>query len=156
MHIPKRWMLLSHDTSVTDRLAKSLGIVPALSQLLVNRGVLSHEEAKTFLNPSLNSLHDPSTLPGIAEAAERIHQAALGRKRICIYGDYDVDGITASTILWRCLSIAGAEVDYYVPDRLEEGYGLNSEALRKLKEQNFQLVVTVDCGITSVEQAKVA
>ncbi|MFT3879288.1 MAG: single-stranded-DNA-specific exonuclease RecJ [Gemmatales bacterium] len=156
MHIPKRWMLLSHDTSATDRLAKTLGIVPALAQLLLNRGVHTPDQAKAFLHPSLNSLHDPSSLPGITEAAERIHQAALDRKRICIYGDYDVDGITASTILWRCLTIAGADVDYYVPDRIEEGYGLNSEALRKLKEQNFQLVVTVDCGITSVEQAKVA
>lgn len=156
MHIPKRWKLLPHDNQVTDHLVQSLRIVPALAQLLVNRGVHHSEEAKTFLTASLSGLHDPAELPGIPEAAERIYLAATNKKRICIYGDYDVDGITASTILWRCLSLAGADVDYYVPDRLEEGYGLNSDALRKLKEQNFHQVITVDCGITSVEQAQVA
>ena len=149
-------MLLPHDQAATERLAASLQIAPALAQLLINRGVHDAQEAKAFLTASLSGLHEPSLLPGIAEAAERIHQAVQIRKRICIYGDYDVDGITASTILWRCLTLAGAEVDYYVPDRLEEGYGLNSEALRKLKDQNVQVVVTVDCGITSIEQARVA
>jgi single-stranded-DNA-specific exonuclease len=156
MHIPKRWMLLPHDQAATDHLAKSVNISPALAQLLINRGVQQPDEAKSFLTASLSGLHEPSQLPGINEAAERIYAAAQDRKRICIYGDYDVDGITASTILWRCLSLAGADVDYYVPDRLEEGYGLNSDALRKLKEQNFQQVITVDCGITSCEQAQVA
>jgi single-stranded-DNA-specific exonuclease len=156
MHLPKRWTLLPHDAAATDRLAQSLRIAPALAQLLINRGVSQTEEAKTFLTASLNGLHEPSALPGVADAAERIFAAAKAKQRICIYGDYDVDGITASTILWRCLTLAGAEVDYYVPDRLEEGYGLNSEALRKLKEQNFALVITVDCGITSCEQAQVA
>ncbi len=156
MHIPKRWTLLPYDAAATDRLAQSLRIAPALAQLLINRGVTETEEARTFLTASLNGLHEPASLPGIAEAAERIYEAATSKKRICIYGDYDVDGITASTILWRCLTLAGADVDYYVPDRIEEGYGLNSEALRKLKEQNFAQVITVDCGITSVEQAQVA
>lgn len=156
MHIPKRWKLLPHDSAATDRLTQGLRIVPALAQLLINRGVHQPEEARTFLTAALSGLHNPSELPGIAEAAERIYHAAKNKKRICIYGDYDVDGITASTILWRCLTLAGADVDYYVPDRLEEGYGLNSDALRKLKEQNFHVVITVDCGITSVEQAQVA
>lgn len=149
-------MLLPHDPVATGRLAQSVGISPALAQLLVNRGVTQPDDAHTFLTAALTGLHEPSKLPGIAEAAERIYAAARNNQRICIYGDYDVDGITACTILWRCLTLAGADVDYYVPDRLEEGYGLNSDALRKLKDQNFQLVVTVDCGITSVEQAQVA
>lgn len=156
MHIPKRWTLLPYDAAATDRLAQSLRIAPALAQLLINRGVTQADEAKTFLTASLSGLHEPSSLPGIAQAADRIFEAANSKKRICIYGDYDVDGITASTILWRCLTLAGADVDYYVPDRIEEGYGLNSDALRRLKEQNFALVITVDCGITSVEQAQVA
>lgn len=156
MHIPKRWTLLPHNQQMTDHLAKALNIPTALAQLLINRGVEQHSDAQVFLNAKLSGLHDPALLPGICDAAERIHHAAQNQKRICIYGDYDVDGITASTILWRCLQLAGADVDYYVPDRLEEGYGLNSEALRKLKDQNIQTVVTVDCGITSVEQAQVA
>src|SRR5438876_553230 len=131
MHISKRWKLLPHEPSVTDALAQALRIGPALAQLLVNRGVRHPEEAKVFLGASLGALHDPEQLPGAMAAAERIHQAVHDQKRICVYGDYDVDGITASTILWRCLRMASAEVDYYVPDRLEEGYGLNSEALRK-------------------------
>lgn len=156
MHIPKRWTLLPHNQQMTDHLAHSLNIPPALAQLLINRGVEHPSDAQVFLNAKLSGLHDPALLPGICDAAQRIHHAALNKKRICIYGDYDVDGITASTILWRCLQLAGADVDYYVPDRLEEGYGLNSDALRKLKDQNIQTVITVDCGITSVEQAQVA
>jgi single-stranded-DNA-specific exonuclease len=156
MHVPKRWKLLMHEPGVTEHLARALNIGPALAQLLVNRGVQQPEEAKVFLSAGLSGLHDPETLPGALEAAERIHRAVEQKKRICIYGDYDVDGITASTILWRCLRLAGAEVDYYVPDRMEEGYGLNADALRKLKEQNVALVITVDCGITSVHEAAVA
>ncbi|HMO36316.1 MAG TPA: single-stranded-DNA-specific exonuclease RecJ, partial [Gemmatales bacterium] len=110
-------MLLPQDPSATDRLARSLRIAPTLAQLLINRGVTNVEDAKVFLHASLSGLHEPTALPGIAEAAELIYAAARDRKRICIYGDYDVDGITASTILWRCLTLAGADVDYYVPDR---------------------------------------
>jgi len=156
MHVPKRWKLLPHDPAETEQLARSLNIGPALAQLLINRGVRRSDEAKIFLAAGLGGLHDPETLPGVSEAAERIHRAAKQKKRICVYGDYDVDGITASTILWRCLRLAGADVDYYVPDRMEEGYGLNAEALRKLKEQNVSQVITVDCGITSTHEAAVA
>jgi single-stranded-DNA-specific exonuclease len=156
MHVPKRWKLLQHEPTITDSLAQSLRIGPALAQLLVNRGVRHPEEAKSFLNASLTNLHEPDQLPGALEAAERIHRAASAGKRICIYGDYDVDGITATTILWRCLQLAGVHAEYYVPDRLEEGYGLNSEALRKLREQGIDQLITVDCGIASLEQAALA
>jgi single-stranded-DNA-specific exonuclease len=156
MHVPKRWKLLPHDPAETDHLARSLNIGPALARLLVNRGVKHPDAAKVFLDAGLGGLHDPETLPGALEAAERIHRAVQDKQRICIYGDYDVDGITAATILWRCLRLAGADVDYYVPDRMEEGYGLNADALRKLKEQNFAQVITVDCGITSNHEAVVA
>lgn len=131
-------------------------ISPALAQLLINRGVRRPEEAQAFLNASLGGLHDPESLPGAIEAAQRIQRAAQDKKRICIYGDYDVDGITAATILWKCLRLAGAEAEYYVPDRIEEGYGLNGDALRKLKEQGIDQVISVDCGITAVKEAALA
>jgi single-stranded-DNA-specific exonuclease len=140
-----------------ERLSQELRVVPALAQLLVNRGVLDAAEAIRFLRSPLSGLHDPSLLPGVDQAAERIYSAIREEKKVCIYGDYDVDGITGTTILWRCLQLAGAkETHFYVPHRLEEGYGLNSEALRSLKREGYDVVVTVDCGITSVKEAEVA
>ncbi|MGE3809482.1 MAG: single-stranded-DNA-specific exonuclease RecJ, partial [Gemmataceae bacterium] len=100
-----------------------------------------------------NGLHPPELLPGAKEAAERIHAAVLAKRRICVYGDYDVDGLTGASILWRCLQLLGTPADYYVPNRLEEGYGLNVQALQRIKEAGASLVVTVDCGIANMAEA---
>ncbi len=102
-------------------------------------------------------LHEPDLMPNLSEAADRIVSAIGSKRRITIYGDYDVDGVTATSLLWHCLRVAGATVDYYIPHRLEEGYGLNCDALRQLHEEDPQrLVVTVDCGICSVNEAALA
>jgi single-stranded-DNA-specific exonuclease len=117
----------------------------------------SGEAARKFLNATLQDLHPPELLPGLSDAADRIVSAVRAGRRITIYGDYDVDGVTATSILWHCLKLAGAQVDYYIPCRLEEGYGLNSQALRELQAGDGQrLIVTVDCGICSVEEARLA
>jgi single-stranded-DNA-specific exonuclease len=126
-----------------------------VAQLLINRGVTSAAGAKTFLDAKLTSLHEPTTLPGVTEAAERIAAAVLEDRKIIIYGDYDVDGVCGTSLLWSCLKLAGAKhVDYYIPHRVEEGYGLNADALEMLvKEQGAELIVTVDCGISAVKEA---
>lgn len=132
------------------------GVSPLIAQLLYNRGMAHPDKVKAFLNPDIKCLYPPETLPGTRQAAELIAHHALAGKSIVIYGDYDVDGIAGTAILWHVLSLAGARVSNYVPHRLEEGYGLNSEALRQLRGQGADLVITVDCGITAVEQALLA
>lgn len=155
--MPKIWRFSPHDTSQIRQLCRELKVSPLTAQVLAARGFQSGDGAAAFLDAKLMDLHDPETLPGVPEAADRIVRAVRDRRRITIYGDYDVDGVTATSLLWHCLKLAGAEVDYYIPHRLEEGYGLNCEALRQLYEQDpSRLVVSVDCGITSVEEAALA
>ncbi len=127
-----------------------------MAQLLINRGIDDPLLARDFLAARFSELRDPQLLPGLASAADRIHTAIKDGKKIAIYGDYDADGMTATAILVRCLRLLRANVTYYVPNRLDEGYGLNSDALTKLAADQVQLVVTVDCGITSCEEAVTA
>jgi single-stranded-DNA-specific exonuclease len=152
----KQWRLLPHDAAVIDSLSRALNLSPIVAQLLHNRAVRAPEAARRFLTAPLTGLYEPERLPGVPAAAERLLAAARDKRRICIYGDYDVDGVTGTAILLNLLQLLGASVEYYVPHRLEEGYGLNCEALRKLREDGVQLVVTVDCGIGSALEAEEA
>lgn len=136
-----------------QRLVQQAGIPPLLAQVLLNRGVRNCEQVRRFLDPRLHELHAPEALPNAVEAARRLLEAARASRRIVIYGDYDVDGVTATAILWHALRRVGANVDCYVPSRLDEGYGLNSEALEKLAADGAELIVTVDCGITATSEA---
>ena len=155
MPAAKVWRLQSPDPALAEAMSRELGISPVLAQLLVNRGIRDPQQARTFLRASLSGLHDPCLLPGVEEAARLLRAAVAAGKRICIYGDYDVDGIAGTTILWRCLHLAGAgSTSRYIPDRLEEGYGLNRQALELLHRQGHEVVVTVDCGITSLKEAE--
>jgi single-stranded-DNA-specific exonuclease len=104
----------------------------------------------------LNDLRSPEELPGCAKAAERLGEAVRAGRRIVVYGDYDVDGISGTALLWRCLKLLGANVGYYLPSRIDEGYGLHSDALRRLAAEQASLIVTVDCGICAVEEAQTA
>lgn len=151
--VAKTWRLQPHDSAAIQALAGDMGVSPIIAQLLLNRGVRTPEDGKRFLDAPLIGLHAPDRLPGITEAVERLARAIEQKKRICIYGDYDVDGVTGTAILWGLLQLLGAPVEFYVPHRLEEGYGLNAESLRKLAEQGVQVVITVDCGICSVAEA---
>ena len=151
----KNWQV-APDWPGREALARRLRVSPIVAQLLHHRNLDDPESARKFLQPSLNDLLDPAGVPGAIAAVERIAQAVSNREKIVIYGDYDVDGLTGTAILWHCLQLAGAEVDFYVPHRLEEGYGLNSQAIGILVKQGAKLIITVDCGISAVEPAKVA
>ena len=153
----KTWRFLPFDEACVRHLTSQLRISPVLAQVLSARGLQSSAAASAFLTSKLNELHDPELLSGVPEAADRIVAAVKNGRRITIYGDYDVDGVTSTSLLWHCLQIAGAKVDYYIPSRLEEGYGLNCDALQKLHDEDpTRIVITVDCGITSVREAELA
>lgn len=153
-----RWRLRPHDQGMIQALSRTAKVSPLIAQILLNRGITEPTHVAEFLGARLTHLHDPESLPGVVEAADRIVRAVRDRKKIVIYGDYDVDGVCATSILWLCLRLAGAEnVDYYIPHRVNEGYGVNGEALRRLaNEQATALIVTVDCGISAVEEARLA
>jgi single-stranded-DNA-specific exonuclease len=149
----KTWQLLAHDRDAIERLAAALQLSPVVAQVLLNRGLDQPDVAKRFLESPLTGLHPPDRLPGVAEAADRLHAAVQAGRRVCVYGDYDADGVTGTALLWRGLRLLGANTDYYVPHRLDEGYGLHVGALRQIARDGAALVVTVDCGIASIEEA---
>ncbi|HLJ96314.1 MAG TPA: single-stranded-DNA-specific exonuclease RecJ, partial [Gemmataceae bacterium] len=154
--VAKRWHLLPYERDGIERLGAALRLPPIVAQLLLNRGLADPQAARRFLDAPLNGLHPPEQLPGIAAAADRLLQAIRDGRRICVYGDYDVDGTTGTSILWQALQLLGATVDFYVPHRLEEGYGLNAEALQQIAAGGASVVVTVDCGIAALAEAEEA
>jgi len=147
----KKWDIRPSSDAAAD-LARTLGMPRLVAQVLAQRGYTTAESARAFLKPELSQLHEPASLPGLAEAADRLVAAARTGEPIVIYGDYDVDGITGSAILWQALRLADANVRIYVPHRLEEGYGLNLEAVEKLAAEGARVLVTVDCGISGVAE----
>jgi single-stranded-DNA-specific exonuclease len=153
-----RWSLKPHDQGRMLSLSKGARISPLVAQLLINRGIDDPTEATAFLEARMGSLHDPELLPGAVQAATKILDAIRQGRKIVIYGDYDVDGVCGTSILWGCLRLAGApRVEYYIPHRVDEGYGVNAEALTRLaRESEASLIVTVDCGISAVAEAKLA
>jgi len=150
-----RWRLAPADPAA-EGLGRQLGTSPLVAQVLLNRGLADPDAARAFLEPKLSQLHAPEDLPGCAAAARRLAEAVRAGQRICLYGDYDVDGITGVAILHSLLAEHGADVLFYVPHRLEEGYGLNARAVRKLAGRGAKLLVTVDCGVTAVEPVAAA
>jgi single-stranded-DNA-specific exonuclease len=151
----KLWVIKPEDDRA-GQLAKSLKISPLLAQVLINRGVTDAQAGSVFLNPKLTELIQPELVPGASKAVGRIKHAIKAGEKITVYGDYDVDGITGVSILWQLLTLLGANVDYYIPHRIDEGYGLNDQAIRSLAEAGTKLVVTVDCGVTAFGSAEVA
>jgi single-stranded-DNA-specific exonuclease len=151
----KQWVIQPEDSRSTQ-LAKSLKVSPLLAQVLINRGVSDVQVGSVFLQPKLTQLIDPKLMPGIEPAVHRIKHAIRAKEKITIYGDYDVDGITGVAMLWQILKLLGANVDYYIPHRIDEGYGLNAEAVRLLANSGTKLLITVDCGITAFPSAALA
>lgn len=140
-----------------QELADTLGVHRIVAELLLRRGLADADNARAFIEPKLTDLKDPTDVPGVAAAAKRVVQAINDRQPIVIYGDYDVDGITASAILWHMLTQLGADdVSTYVPHRIDEGYGINNDAIQQIIADARPLIVSVDCGITAVEQARIA
>ena len=151
----KHWVIQPLDDRRAE-LAKSLKVSPLLAQVLLNRGITDSTAASSFLRPKLTDLIDPDEMPGIAPAIQRLKQAIANEEKITLYGDYDVDGITGIAILWQVLRLFGANVDYYIPHRVDEGYGLNLQAIESLAQAGSQLVVTIDCGITAFQTTELA
>ncbi len=147
----KKWILLSRNHRKEDILAVSrqYGLPPVIATILLNRGV---QEVETFIHPSAELLPDPFLMKGMEPAVKRILQALDRGEHITVYGDYDVDGITSTAILVSFLKEHKAEVNYYIPDRLEEGYGMNRAAIDKIAALGTSLLITVDCGITAVDE----
>jgi single-stranded-DNA-specific exonuclease len=151
----KRWDV-AETPAGTEALAAKLGTNRLIAGLLIRRGITDPAAGKQFLRPTLKDLHEPSTLPGLNEAAERLAKAVKDKEKIVIYGDYDVDGIAATSILWHAIRTLGGDPHTYIPHRLDEGYGLNDDALRQIIDDGADLIVTVDCGITAVDAATLA
>lgn len=152
----KRWIWPEADYSRTFALAEELGLSPALARLLVKRGIEHSDRARGYLSPALEQLLPPGLMLGMEPAVERIVSALERNEKIMVHGDYDADGIAAAVVLVELLRRAGGEVDYYLPSRFTEGYGLHISALREFKEKDFSLVVTVDCGINATAEAAYA
>ena len=152
----RKWKVAKTAKGPAEKISKKLGILPIAARLLVNRGIRTVEEAETFLSPSLSDLPSPFLMKGMDEAVERLKKAVYEKEKIAVYGDFDVDGVAGTSLLWSFLSALGCDVEYYIPDRFSEGYGVNSDALRGLRGGGTELVVSVDCGITAAEEVREA
>ena len=153
----KQWTLKpAADAELSATLAAELGIDRVLAELLVQRGVKTFEQARSFFRPSLDELHDPFLMKDMDKAVERLHQAIIGQEHILVYGDYDVDGTTAVAQLYSFVKQFTPKVDFYIPDRYDEGYGLSYKALDWAGDNGVDLVITLDCGIKAIEKVEYA
>ena len=151
-----KWIIAEHDAATVAGLSHKAGIHPLIARLMVVRGITDPSVARSFLSSELSTLSPPEVLSGMGRAVGRIQDAIADREHIVVYGDYDVDGVTGSAVLFLVLRELGAAVTCYIPDRMTEGYGLNAVALRKIRSGGARLVITVDCGISAVNEAAVA
>ncbi len=149
----KKWVLLPENQEKSFELAKRLKISTPLAQIILNRNIDKPEE---FLRPRLANLRDPFDLPNIKKAAKRVLTAIKNKENILVYGDYDVDGITSSVVVLETLQFLGAKPKHYIPYRYNEGYSLNIEAIKKAKEENTNLIITVDCGVSNLKEIEFA
>ncbi len=154
----KKWSIKSHpqDDLLVDEISISLGISRPLASIIVNRGYKTKGEAEAFIKKSHEILHDPFLLNDMEKAVDRIILALNKKEKITIYGDYDVDGVTSVCILHLYLESIGAQVEYYIPCRKGEGYGVSKDAINKINENGTKLIITVDTGVTAVSEAQYA
>ncbi len=153
----KKWEICEYDKVLVEKVMRENNLSELMATLLVNRGISTKEEIEVFLEPTRNDFHDPFLMPDMKAAVDRIEQAIGQNEKIIIYGDYDVDGVTSITVLKKFLIDRGmTNVGYYIPKRLDEGYGLNKESVKKIAEEGYTLIITVDCGITGMEEIKYA
>ena len=151
-----RWTMRAHDPGLIQSIERDAGVSSIIAQILALRGIVSASAVESFLDLRMTGLRLPGQLPGIPQAAEVIHDAVRANEKIYVYGDYDADGMTSTAILYSTLKKMGADVSYYVPNRLDDGYGVSTNALNKIHSRGAKLVVTVDCGITSVREVEAA
>ena len=152
-----KWELSeASDTGKVDRLAAEVGIDRVLAELLVKRGVETFEQARAFFRPSLDGLHDPFLMKDMDAAVERLHTAISGGEKILVYGDYDVDGTTAVSLVYSYIRRFTDKVDFYIPDRYDEGYGVSIKGIDWAAEGGFKLIITLDCGIKATDKVEYA
>ncbi|MBS1259166.1 MAG: Single-stranded-DNA-specific exonuclease RecJ [Candidatus Scalindua arabica] len=163
----KKWIIPPLSIELQAEISNSLRISPVLSQLLINRGITDVESARTFIQSNLSLLSDPMLLPDIEKSSKRILEAISKNEKITVYGDYDVDGISATALMVQCLEMLHklygnpkseirnpkSKISYYIPDRLEEGYGLSTSAIETIGKTGTKVIITVDCGVNSFEEA---
>ena len=152
----KKWEIDKPNEDEVKKIQEKYKINHLLAKILVNRGIVKEESIKLFLNPTRKDFYDPYLMPDMEKAVERIRKAIEKKEKVLIYGDYDVDGITSVTVLKSFLEERGLKVDEYIPNRLNEGYGLNKPAVEKIANEKYTLMITVDCGISAIEEVKYA
>lgn len=148
----KKWEVSQNNNEQIEKLEKETNLSPLLASILINRNITTVQEIEMFLNPTRNDFHDPFLMPDMDKAVDRILKAIKNQEKVIIYGDYDVDGITSITVLKKFLAERGLKVGEYTPNRLDEGYGLNKDAVKTIQEQGYTLMITVDCGISGIEE----
>ena len=157
MAVEKIWKLREGaDADNVRQLSSELGVDPVLAELLVQRGVRTFEQARSFFRPSLDDLHDPFLMTDMEKAVSRVHDAVVSGEKILVYGDYDVDGTTAVSLVYSFLRKLTKAVDFYIPERYDEGYGVSYKGLDWATENGFKLIITLDCGIKANEKVEYA
>lgn len=152
----KKWEIYDSNEQKVKEICEKYNLNKIIGKIIVNRNVTSDEDVRIFITPTRDDFRDPFLFKGMDIAVDRILQAINNKEKILIYGDYDVDGITSTTVLKKYLQERGGIVNTYIPNRLNEGYGLNKEAIKKIKEMGTDLIITVDCGISGIEEVKYA
>ena len=155
----KKWQIYQttekEETKIKE-VCEKYNINKLLATILVNRKIIDNEDLNIFLNPNRKNFHDPFMMPDMEKAVKRIKEAIKNQEKVIIYGDYDADGITSITVLKSFLNDIGLDVSYYIPNRLDEGYGLNNNAIEKIVKEKFTLMITVDCGISAIDEIEYA
>lgn len=152
----KKWEFYNQDQAKVKELSEKFEISELLATVLVNRNIINDDEVELFLNPTRKDFHDPYLMPDMKIAVDRIIKAIDNKEKTIIYGDYDVDGITSITVLSKFLKERGLDVGAYIPNRLDEGYGLNRSAIKQIADEGYKLIITVDCGISGTEEVEYA
>lgn len=151
-----RWIVKEVEKSIVENLKQNLNLGAVFCTILASRGVSDAKDAENFLQPKWQHLHNPYLFYEMKEAISRIKRAVQNQEKIFLYGDYDVDGVTSTSLLYQCLKLLKANVEYYIPDRLKEGYGMHISSIQYLHQKNANLIITVDCGISSCKEVEEA
>ena len=152
----KKWNIQQSDKHLVENLASSIGVSKIVAHLLVLRGITTFDEAKLFFRPEFSHLHDPLLMKNMDKSVSRIETAIQDGERVLVYGDYDVDGTTSVAMMYTFLKKHLKQIDYYIPDRYEEGYGISLKGIDYAKEHNYSLIIALDCGIRAINQVDYA
>ena len=152
----KEWKIYEVDEKKVEEISSKYNLNKLISTILANRNITTEEEIRLFLSPTRKDFHNPFLITDMEKSVERIIKAIENKEKVTIYGDYDVDGITSITVLKSFLKDRGLETSQYIPNRLNEGYGLNNNAIEKIKQQGCDLMITVDCGISAINEINYA